>query len=361
MLFTSSEMSGSGTYSVSFIEGGMQRRALETCKLEAESTRAQGNHRSSRHLFLSAAGLWGRFASIMPSMARPVVPSPRESGYTTNSSVPLYWASYGPKGVSPLLLLHGGPGASHDYLLPQMLELAKNHELIFYDQRGGGRSRHDDEGAITWQTQVGDLAAVTKEFFLEAPSIVGYSWGGLLALLYAIEAAGKRVPVPPARLALIDPAPITRRYREEFEAEFNRRQQGDRIRGMRDELAASGLRETDPEAYRQRAFELSVAGYLADPARSADLTPFRVIGKVQKSVWESLGDYDLRDALGKVQCPAMVIHGSEDPIPPQSSRDIAAAMGARFVQLEGSGHVPYVEQPASLFQALESFLDETDA
>jgi proline iminopeptidase len=293
-------------------------------------------------------------------MPRPEIPQPRAKGYTSNTPVPLYWAAYGPQGVSPLLVLHGGPGASHDYLLPQLLELARDRELIFYDQRGGGRSRHDDDGVITWRTQVEDLAAVAREFALEPLSIVGYSWGGLLALLYAIEAAADRVPVRPARMALIDPAPVTRQYREEFETDFNRRQQSDAIRDMREQLTASGLQEMDRDAYRQRAFELSVAGYFADPALAADLTPFRVIGKVQKSIWESLGDYDLRPALASVKCPALVVHGSEDPIPAESSREIAATLGARFVLLDGSGHVPYVERPDLLFPALTDFLDETD-
>ncbi|CAN5667148.1 proline iminopeptidase-family hydrolase [soil metagenome] len=275
--------------------------------------------------------------------------------------MPLYWAAYGPKGVSPLVVLHGGPGASHDYLLPQMLELARERELIFYDQRGGGRSRGGDGGVITWRTQVEDLAAVVKEFSLETPSIVGYSWGGLLAMLYAIEAAAGRMGVTPRRMILIDPAPVTGRHREEFETEFNRRQQSDEIRAMREKLTASGLQETDRETYRQRAFELSVAGYFADPARVADLTPFRVIGRVQKSIWESLGEYDLTGDLGTVSCPAIVVHGSADPIPAESSRAIASALGARFVLIEGSGHVPYVEQPERLFPALTAFLDETDA
>ncbi|MGI8618233.1 MAG: alpha/beta fold hydrolase [Gemmatimonadaceae bacterium] len=294
-------------------------------------------------------------------MPKQTIPSPRANGYTTTSSVPLYWASYGPEGVSPLLMLHGGPGASHEYLLPQMLELANNRELIFYDQRGGGLSRHDDEGPITWQIQVDDLGTVVREFSLGPLSIVGYSWGGLLAVLYAIEAAAGRAPIEPARMILIDPAPVTRRHREEFEAEFNRRQQDQEIRGMREQLTASGMQEMDRETYRQRAFELSVAGYFADPARAGDLTPFRVIGKVQKSIWDSLGDYDLRAELANVRCPALVVHGSDDPIPAHSSREIAAALGARFVLLDGSGHVPYVEQPDQLFPALVNFLDETDA
>lgn len=294
-------------------------------------------------------------------MAAPSIPAPRESGYTSQTPRPLYWASYGPKGGSPLLVLHGGPGASHDYLLPQMLELARKRELIFYDQRGGGRSRHDGEDRITWRTQVDDLAAVVGEFLPEPPSLVGYSWGGLLALLYAITAAKGEAPVKPGRLVLIDPAPVTRRHREAFEAEFMRRQQSEKIGAMRQQLAESGLQTMDRDAYRQRAFELSVAGYFADPGRATDLTPFRVIGKVQKSIWESLGDYDLRAELRAVSCPAIVVHGSADPIPLDSSRETAEALGARFVQLEGSGHVPYVEQPEQLFAALNEFLDETDA
>lgn len=294
-------------------------------------------------------------------MTRATIPAPRASGYTGKTPVPLYWAAYGPAGVSPLLVLHGGPGASHDYLLPQMLELARDRELIFYDQRGGGQSRHGDDGEITWRTQVDDLGAIVQEFSLEPPSIVGYSWGGLLAMLYAVEAAAGRAPVTPGRMILIDPAPVTRRHREEFEAEFNRRQNSEKISGMRQELAASKLQEMDRDAYRQRAFELSVAGYFADPARAGDLTPFRVIGKVQKSIWDSLGDYDLRAGLATVKCAALVIHGSDDPIPAEASREAAAALGARFVLLKGSGHVPYVEQPERLFPAMRDFLDETNA
>lgn len=293
-------------------------------------------------------------------MGRPEIPAPRASGFTAKTPVPLYWAAYGPEGVSPLLVLHGGPGASHDYLLPQMLALAEERELIFYDQRGGGRSRHDDDGVITWRTQVDDLAAIAAEFSLSPFSIVSYSWGALLALLYSIEAAGGSVPLKPKRMILIDPAPVTRRHREQFEAEFNLRQQGEKIGAMRRELADSGLQEMDRDAYRQRAFELSVAGYFADPARAKDLTPFRVVGKVQKSTWDSLGDYDLRTALTTVKCPALVVHGSADPIPVESSREIASALSARFVLLEGSGHVPYVEQPERLFPALKDFLDDTD-
>jgi proline iminopeptidase len=64
--------------------------------------------------------------------------APRTEGFTTSTPVPLYWVEYGDRAAPPVLLLHGGPGASHDYLLPQMLELAREHRLVLYDQRGGG-------------------------------------------------------------------------------------------------------------------------------------------------------------------------------------------------------------------------------
>jgi proline iminopeptidase len=285
------------------------------------------------------------------------IPPPPRSGITSTS---LYWASYGPAGASRLLVLHGGPGAHHDYLLPQMLRLAKTRELIFYDQRGGGRSRSDDRAPVTWQTNVGDLASVIAELGLAPLSLVGYSWGGLLALLYAVEAARGHVPVSPERMGLIDPAPVTRAYRQRFEAELARRQHSPEILALRTELAASGLRERDPDAYRQRTFELSVAGYFADPRRAHDLTPFRVLGRVQQQVWESLGDYDLTRDLEEVRCPALVVHGGDDPIPLESSEFVARALGARLTILDGSGHVPYVEQPEALFGAIEQFLDETE-
>lgn len=282
------------------------------------------------------------------------------SGFTTTTSVPLYWASHGPAGGERLLLLHGGPGAHHDYLLPQMLDLARDRECLLYDQRGGGRSRHDDDrGTVTWESSVRDLEAVVREFALEPLTLVGYSWGALLAMLYAVQAAHGHAAPAPARLVLIDPAPASRLWRGQFDAEFARRQQSANVQALRDELAASGLREADPAAFRQRTFELSVAGYFAHPRAARALTPFRVTGRVQQSVWESLGDFDLVPALRDVHCPALVVHGRQDPIPLESSGAIAEALRAELVVLDDCGHVPYVEQPEALFRAIRRFLDRT--
>jgi proline iminopeptidase len=241
-----------------------------------------------------------------------------------------------------------------------MLHLGEKFDLLFYDQRGGGKSKSDARIPVTWETHVEDLAKIIEEFKLNPLSIVGYSWGAMLALLYLVEQQKRAEYRKPDRMALINPAPLTREYREEFEAEFNRRQQSPEIQKMRDELAASGLREKDPSAYRQRAFELGVAGYFSNPEKARDLTPFRVVGRVQQSVWESLGDFDLIRDLEGIRIPSIVIHGRDDPIPTASSVQAAQALETKLVLLDDCGHVPYVERPTELFAALDSFLEETN-
>lgn len=284
------------------------------------------------------------------------------NGMTQTTELPLYWRADGPPGAPPLLLLHGGPGAHHDYLYPQMLALSDTYRVITYDQRGGGQSKTDDPAPITWDTHVQDLARIITEFGVIPPTIIGYSWGALLAMLYAIHCTREAAPADrspmPARLVLISPAPITRAWRDGFEASLSERSRSTTILAMRAALAASGLRESDPAAYRQRGFELSVAGYFADATRAHALTPFRVTGRVQQSVWTSLGDFDLRELLHAVHCPTLVIHGRQDPIPLASATAAATSLNAALVVLEDCGHVPYVEQPDLLFVAIRRFLAE---
>jgi len=245
-----------------------------------------------------------------------------------------------------------------------MLHLAERYSLILYDQRGSGRSRAETNAPITWHDHVADLAQLCREFGISKPSIVGYSWGGMLAMLYAIAALDNASLPAPARLALISPAPVTREYRAQFDAALRERGNAPAIVAEREQLMASGLRESDPEAYRQRIFELGVAGYFADPAEARDLTPFRVIGRVQQSTWESLGDFDLRPGLtrlGERRLPAKIVHGCDDPIPTASSIDAARALRCEVVLVDRCGHVPYVERPAELWHTLDPFLESTDA
>ncbi|HKV72079.1 MAG TPA: alpha/beta fold hydrolase [Gemmatimonadales bacterium] len=261
-------------------------------------------------------------------------------------------------GAGPLVVvLHGGPGASHDYLLPQYDLLANGRELFYYDQRGGGRSPAPREAPLGWEAHVADLEGIRIALGRERLVICGYSWGGLLGLLYTL-----RHPERVERLALIAPAAITREWRDDFETEFSRRMNAPERLAERDALRASGLRERDAEAYQRRAFELSVMGYFKNPADAVRLTPFRVVARTQKAVWESLGDWDLRPELEALASrfplpPSRIVHGTSDPIPIASSREISRITGAALVPLD-CGHCPHVEVTSPFVRALDEFLPQ---
>jgi len=249
-------------------------------------------------------------------------------------------------------VLHGGPGAHHDYLLPQYDRLAVRRELFYYDQRGGGQSPVPRETPVGWREHVADLEALRVSLTIDRLTLCGYSWGGLLALLYLVE-----YPQRVERLALVSPASPTATYRRQFDEEFARRMAAPEIAQAREALRASGLREKEPAAYQRRAFELSVAGYFRDFRDAKNLTPFRVNARTQQAVWDSLGAYDLRDQLrGLRPTPhALILHGTFDPIPIAGSREIAEILGANLVELP-VGHCPHVEATEQFVRVLDDFL-----
>jgi proline iminopeptidase len=205
---------------------------------------------------------------------------------------------------------------------------------------------------VGWTEQVADLEALRGEWRLDRLTIAGYSWGALLALLYALE---HRAQVE--RLALVSPAPSWRAARERFEARFGKRNLDPEFQEARRVLRESGLRERDPEAFQRRIFELSVAPYFHDPARARDLTPFRVTGRTQQEVWASLGDFDLRERLPSLRgIPSLVLHGEDDPIPIDVASATAQLIGAEFHPVPGCGHVPHVEAFEEFARVVGGFL-----
>jgi proline iminopeptidase len=207
---------------------------------------------------------------------------------------------------------------------------------------------------VGWQEHVEDLGTLLDAWGLRFATILGYSWGSLLTLLFA-----SRHPERIERLALVSTAPASAEGRKAFADAFAERSNAPAIAQAREALRSSGVREKNPEAYKQRLFELSVAGYFADPANAKHLTPFRVTGRTQNAVWSSLGDYDLRDDLKRLDVPTLMIHGRHDPIPLWTAEETADALGAELVIFDHSGHVPYVEEFERFRDTLDRFLPKS--
>src|SRR5689334_4958219 len=255
----------------------------------------------------------------------------------------------------PVVVLHGGPGAHHDYLLPQYDRLASARSLIYYDQRGGGRSPVVRDVPVGWRAHVADLEALRATWGFEPLALLGYSWGGLLAILYALEH-----PDRVAQLALVSSAPVTAAWHDEFERRFADRMAQPWIARGRAELTASGLARADPEKYRRLAFALSVAGHFHDPALAREMTPFRVTERTRRAVWESLGAYDLRQRIRQTfpsgAAPrSLLLHGVYDPMPIDAARETAALPSTGVIEL-ATGHAPHVEATEEFVRSLDGFL-----
>jgi len=250
-----------------------------------------------------------------------------------------------------VVVLHGGPGADHGSLITEFDPLSVGRRLIYYDQRGCGRTRTPRTAPLGWTHHVSDLGTLLDGWGIAKANLLGYSWGGLLALLYATQSPDKI-----ASLVLVSPAPITAKERATFLDRFAARTDHPWIRAQQLDLEQSDLRHRDPAAFRQRAFELSIAPYFKDPRNATGSKQFLISVRTRDAIWRSLGDYDLTSCLRDIRIPALVLHGRHDPIPLASAERTAALLAAELEVFENSGHVPQIEEPGRFVKTLDTFL-----
>ena len=125
-------------------------------------------------------------AAKSPHPPSPNALYPIREGYVDAHGLMIYYKTFG-RG-KPLMLLHGGPGASHDYFLPYLTPLARHYQLIFIDERGSGRSQTlDDVSGYTVENMVEDIEAVRQALGLGKISLLGHSYGGVVAQAYALK------------------------------------------------------------------------------------------------------------------------------------------------------------------------------
>lgn len=311
-------------------------------------------------IFLLSAFLW-------PTADCLAQQQPQEGYIRTADGVRLFYKIVG-GGTETLVAVHGGPGNTMESILPDLEPLSKSRRVIYYDQRGNGRSdllRDRDKLAIS--KHVADLEAVRFYFKLDKLTLLGNSWGGLLIGYYA-AAHPDRV----GRMILHSPGPPTRAFAVEMVEEIQSRMDNryDEAQRKRYSVVANPqtwVKAADPRAVCREFFQMLLPVYVSrsDSARllkgdvcSGSDQAVRYQQVVNVHINNSLGDWNLLPSLGVVRAPVLVIHGVADPIPIESSEAWASVMpNARLLLMGGAGHLPQVEQPEIFFDAVETFLE----
>jgi proline-specific peptidase len=266
-------------------------------------------------------------------------------------------------GKLPLLVLHGGPGVPHDYL-EDLARLADGgRPVVFYDQIGCGKSDHPDDSAL-WviDTFVEEVAAVRDALELERVHLLGHSWGGWLALEYALGGSSGLASLVLASTCASLPAfaAETRRLKESLPAE---------VQEVIDRHEAEGT--TNDDAYT----EATMAYYTQwvcrlDPWPEHVMRSFMnlnedVYGTMQGPEWNVTGnlkDWDVIDRLGELDVPVLVTSGRFDEMTPALVQPLVEGIrGAESVVFEESAHFATAEEPDRYRQVLESFLDRAEA
>jgi L-proline amide hydrolase len=269
--------------------------------------------------------------------------------------------------LTPVVLCHGGPGASHDYLEP-ITELQRfGRPCVLYDQLGCGKSEHlPDAPADFWTPQLfkDELVALTRHLGIESRhAVVGQSWGGMLAMEYALDhPRGLRAIVvadSPASMAL-------------WVSEANR------------------LRADLPPDVQETLLEHENAGTTDDPEYEAavrvfydrhvcrvpwpdyvqrsfdqiavDPTVYHTMnGPSEFHVVGSLKAWDITDRLHEITVPTLLLSGRHDEATPLIVGQIHERIaGSRWVIFEESSHMPHVEEPQGFLETVEAFLREID-
>ena len=263
------------------------------------------------------------------------------------------WVTPGPDAAPLLIVVHGGPGVSHEYTRPLARLATLGLRVAFWDQRGVGASTRVAPGAQTLAGQVRDLDALRRSLGADTVVLAGQSWGGLVALRYALDH-----PARVRALLLLDAVPASSDELQEAFARFHARRRAYVARGLVPAVLPP------PRGDDCGPAQLALAPlYYHDPshplARSLGGSSCRE--GVLDATWRNIGEFDLRPALASLAPPALVLSGASDPFGPEMARDLAAALPAtrRTVrELPRCGHNGFNECPEPYFDAITRFLSE---
>jgi proline iminopeptidase len=267
---------------------------------------------------------------------------------------------------TPMIVLHGGPDFDISYLLPEMDSLSDKFHLIYYDQRGRGRSADSVKPEdVTLESEMADLDEVREHFHLDKVVLLGHSWGTMLALEYAL-----RHPERVSRLVLMDPAPASAADIKRFRTE--RVEKWPVLMELKNAIAnTTAYKEADPDAvvaYYRMHFKPALArsedyeklilrmqARFIEQGKEGILKSRAVEDRLVNQTWASPNGYDLHPKLKGLNIPALVITGDHDFFPFAAEHIAQAIPGARLVTLKDCGHFSYLECPAPLQEQIDAF------
>jgi proline iminopeptidase len=293
-------------------------------------------------------------------------PVAREGYLTTPDAIRLFYRVVG-SGPDTIIAIHGGPGVDHESIRGDFEPLVAKHTVIFYDQRGAGRSTlPNDTTKLGAQQQIDDLDAVRTHFKLDRVTLVAHSYGPLLAATYALAhpTAVRRMvffgPVPPRR------GDLWQRFGETMGRRLDAQAQA--------RLAAANERLMDPKGDARQAcrdyWSIGLRPRLAEPDRTLPLIKSDLCASdpagiryglaiTNRVVMASYGDWDLRERLRTLQVPTLIVHGEEEPIPMDLVEEWATSLPhARLMRIPRAAHFTYAERPEIVWPAVEKFLSE---
>lgn len=295
---------------------------------------------------------------------------PMQEGFVDAHGALIYYKIVG-RGA-PLMIVHGGPGASHDYFLPYLLPLMRANKVVFIDERGSGRSEKlEGPSAYTVENMVEDVEAVRQALSLGKISLLGHSYGGVLAQAYALKYQNNL-----SHLILGSTFHSTQKLNEAL-ARMKQAMPADERKELQ-QLEDAGLfskgkaweQNRYPEEYAKLAWGDGYFPYLyqrrPDPNYDPSAGNTTNSWDLYREMWGSHGEFvidgnlksvEYGDRLTTIKVPTLIICGDHDESDPSLSKEMHEKIaGSKLVILPQSGHMTFVDQPNMFIKEVDNFV-----
>jgi L-proline amide hydrolase len=296
------------------------------------------------------------------------IPEPNHTGTVDFNGHSTWYRITGEPGRTPLVVLHGGPGAGHHYTLSIAGISEQGRPVIHYDQLGTGFSTHlPGKGADFWTVQLflDELDNLLKELGVaDGYHLLGQSWGGMLAAEHAV-----RRP-PGLRGLVIANSPASMGLWLEAAAELRAGLPEEVQHTLQAHEAAGTTDHPDYWAAEQVFNERHVCRLTPNPPEvqatwdniAADPTVYHTMnGPNEFHVVGTLKDWSVIDRLHLIEVPTLLVSGRFDEATPETLRPFADRIpDVRWHMFEHSSHMPHVEEEQLYLRVVGEFLDSTD-